>query len=102
MLRVESKRLPETMLALPLAIRTTIVSPMARPNPSTTAAKTPGMAAGRTIFQAACHLEDPSARAAWVKERGTLVRASSAMEKTTGMTASASAMPATKALRRDW
>ena len=54
------------MLALPLAMSTTIVSPIARPKPSTTAAKTPGAAAGSTICQAACHLEAPKASAACV------------------------------------
>ena len=99
--RVESKRLADTMLALPLAISTTIVSPMARPKPSTTAANTPGAAAGSTICHAACHFEAPRASAPCVYTRGTLVSASSAIENTTGITANPSAMPETKAFNRD-
>ena len=101
MVRAESKMLPDMMLALPLAMSTIMVSPMARPKPSTMAAKTPGSAAGRTTCQAACQREAPRARAAWVKLRGTLVRASSAMENTTGMMAKPRAIPATKAFNRD-
>ncbi len=41
------------MLALPLAISTIIVSPIARPKPRATAANTPGNAAGSTTCQAA-------------------------------------------------
>ena len=63
-LRVESKMSHETTLALPLAMSTTIVSPMQRPNPSTIAAKTPGAAAGNTTCHAVCHFDAPKARAA--------------------------------------
>ena len=59
--RVESRRLAETMLALPLAMSTTIVSPIARPKPRATAANTPGIAAGKTTCQAAFHFDAPKA-----------------------------------------
>ena len=71
-----------------------------RPNPSTVAANTPGNAAGTTICHAVCHFEAPSASAACVYDCGTLVNASSAIEKTIGMTANPSAIPATNALSR--
>src|SRR3989442_819461 len=58
--RHESKIEPDMMLALPDAINTIIVSPIARPNPSTHAANTPGSAAGRTICQATCQRAAPS------------------------------------------
>ena len=65
MLRAESKILHDITLA-EQTISTIIVSPMARPNPSTTAAKTPGNAAGITICHAVCQREAPSANAACV------------------------------------
>jgi hypothetical protein len=49
------------MAALPEAIRTIIVSPMARPKPSTHPARMPGAAAGRTTFQAVSQGVAPSA-----------------------------------------
>jgi len=59
--RQESKIDPETIEALPLAISTIIVSPIARPKPRTHAANTPGSAAGSTTCQATCVGEAPSA-----------------------------------------
>ncbi len=49
------------MAALPEAISTIMVSPMARPKPSTTAASTPGAAAGRTTRKAVSQRVAPSA-----------------------------------------
>ena len=46
--RVETPIDPETSAALPEASTTIIVSPMARPKPSTIEAKMPGIAAGST------------------------------------------------------
>src|ERR1051326_5778803 len=88
----------ETMEALPEAMSTIIVSPMARPNPSTQAANTPGNAAGNTICHATCQGAAPSANAACPYALGTLVSASSEMVKMMGITVSPSAMPATNAL----
>ena len=51
----------DVIAALPEAISTIIVSPMARPNPSTTAARTPGAAAGSTTRQAVSQRVAPSA-----------------------------------------
>ena len=91
----------DMMLAFPDAISTIIVSPMARPNPSTQAANTPGSAAGNTICHATCHGAAPSASAAWPYPRGTVVSASSEMVNTTGITVNPKAIPATKAFSRD-
>src|SRR6266496_571535 len=60
MLRADSKIFHDITLA-EQTMSTIMVSPMARPKPSTVAAKTPGSAAGRTTCQAACHLDDPDA-----------------------------------------
>ena len=65
MLRAESKMLQDITLA-EQTMSTIIVSPMARPKPSTTAANTPGNAAGSTICQAVCQRDAPSASAACV------------------------------------
>ena len=59
--RTESPRLQEVMAALPEAMSTIIVSPMARPKPSTTAASTPGAAAGSTTRNAVSQRVAPSA-----------------------------------------
>ena len=54
----------DTIAAFPDAISTIIVSPMARPNPSTIPAAMPGKAAGSTIVNDTCQGLAPSAAAA--------------------------------------
>ena len=54
----------ETMAALPDARTTIIVSPTARPKPSTIAAAMPGAAAGSTTRSVVCDGVEPSASAA--------------------------------------
>ncbi len=98
--RQESKMDRDMIEALPLAISTIIVSPIARPNPSTQAANTPGNAAGNTTCHATCHGAAPRARAACENGRGTLVNASSEMVKITGITVRPRANPATQAFSR--
>ena len=58
---------PSRIAALPVTIRTIIVSPKARPNPRTTAANTPGVAAGSVTNRAVSHFVAPSARLASVR-----------------------------------
>lgn len=59
--RTESPRLQEVMAALPEAISTIMVSPMDRPKPRTTPARTPGAAAGRITRNAVSQRVAPSA-----------------------------------------
>src|SRR5580658_9803247 len=86
--------------ALPDAMTTIIVSPMARPNPSTVAAAIPGAAAGKTTRRTVCDGVDPIASAASRYERGTARSASSDTEKTIGTMANDKPKPATSALSR--
>ena len=46
---------------LPVAMRTIMVSPTARPNPIMMAEKMPGLALGRTTLSAVCHRVAPNA-----------------------------------------
>ena len=59
--RIESVGEKERMGALPEAISTIIVSPIARPKPRTLAARTPGIAAGSTTRAAVCQEDAPMA-----------------------------------------
>ncbi len=61
MVRAESAKLPETMAALPEAMRTIIVSPMARPSPRATPAAMPGLAAGSSTRRMVCQRAAPRA-----------------------------------------
>ena len=60
------RRLAQDITLAEQTINTIIVSPIARPNPKTTAANTPGSAAGITICHAVCQRDAPSASAACV------------------------------------
>lgn len=64
--------------ALPVTMSTAIVSPMARPIPSTTPDVIPEIEDGITTLYMVCHCVDPSARLASRMERGQLLIASSA------------------------
>src|SRR4051794_30864725 len=93
--RTGSVTLHEVIAALPEAMSTIIVSPMARPKPSTHAAKIPGVAAGKTTLHAVSQGVAPRANEASRYERGTAASASSDTVKITGMIVSASPRPAT-------
>ena len=90
----------QAMLAFPDAIKTIIVSPIARPNPRIILAAIPGSAVGRTTVIDTCHGLAPRASDASRSDCGTDVMASSAMVKMMGITASPRAIPALKALSR--
>ena len=64
--------------ALPVTMSTAIVSPMARPIPSTTPDVIPEIEDGITTLYMVCYCVDPSARLASRMERGQLLIASSA------------------------
>ena len=100
----ESARKPLKMLqsmtgVLPVAIRTIIVSPTARPKPIMTAEKMPGLAVGRTIRIAVCQRVAPRASEPARRCSGTFASESSAIVKMIGMTAKPIAMPTTRELR---
>ena len=84
---------------LPVAISTIIVSPTARPKPTMTAEKMPGLAVGSTTRIAVCQRLAPSASEPAVRFDGTLEKASSAIVKMIGMTAKPIARPTTRLLR---
>ena len=84
---------------LPVAISTIIVSPTARPNPTITAEKMPGLAVGRTTRVAVCQRLAPRASEAAVRCWGTLEKASSEIVKMIGITAKPMARPTTTLLR---
>ncbi len=98
--RVETPIDPETSAAFPEARTTIIVSPIARPNPRTSEAKIPGIAAGRTTREIIWKRSEPSASAAVLYDVGTARSASSETVKMSGQTASERPMPATSALSR--
>ncbi len=83
---------------LPVAIRTIIVSPTARPKPTIRAEKIPAEAVGRMTRVAVCHGEAPRASEAAFRCCGTLERASSEIVKMIGMTAN----PIAKAMTREF
>ncbi len=83
----------------PVAMRTIMVSPTARPKPTITAEKMPGLAVGRTTRVAVCQRLAPSASDAAVRCCGTLEKASSEIVKMIGMTANPMARPTTTLLR---
>ena len=64
--------------AFPVTMSTAIVSPMARPIPSMTAALIPETAPGTITLLMVCHRVAPSARLPSLNSRGTELRASSA------------------------
>ena len=78
---------------------TIMVSPMARPRPTMTAEKMPGLAVGSTTRQAVCQGLAPQARLAEERDLGTADRASSLMVKMMGITAKPMAKPTTRLLR---
>src|SRR2546423_1318781 len=92
--RIEEVGESESTAAFPDAIRTIIVSPIARPKPSTHAASKPGDDAGSTTRHAVCHVEAPIAIEPSRKVCGTEANASSAIVYTIGITARLSPMPA--------
>ena len=65
--------------AFPVTIRTTIVSPIALPTPSITAAEIPEIAAGIMTLYMVCHLVAPSASEPCFRVLGTELIASSDM-----------------------
>ena len=93
------KGLKSVIGVLPVAMTTIIVSPTARPNPIITALNSPALATGRTTVRTTCQRVAPSAMAAAFREGGTLLRASSAMVKITGITAKPIMKPTTRQLR---
>jgi hypothetical protein len=84
---------------LPVAIKTIMVSPTARPNPIMIAENMPGLAVNSTTLIMVCQGVAPKAREPTVKCFGTLKMASSAIEKIVGITANPIATPTTRALR---
>src|SRR6266487_150327 len=97
---MESLADQERTAAFPDAIRTIIVSPMARPNPSTQAASTPGDAPGSTTRQAVCQREAPMATDPSRNLCGTDENASSETVYTIGITARLRPIPAVVAFSR--
>ena len=83
--------------AFPVTISTVIVSPMARPMPSITAARTPDLAAGSCTRHTVCHGVAPMARLALLYSFGTEARASSAMLTMVGNAMNASMMAPVRA-----
>ena len=83
----------------PVAIKTIIVSPTARPKPIIMAEKIPGLAVNKTTRIMVCQGVAPNANEPTVKCFGTLKIASSAIEKIVGTTANPIAIPTTNALR---
>ena len=77
----------------PVAIKTIIVSPTARPKPIIIAENIPGLAEARTTLTAVCHNVAPSAREPDIKCLGTLDKASSEIVKIMGITANPIAKP---------
>ena len=97
----ESARNPLKMLqsmtgVLPVAMRTIIVSPTARPNPIMIAEKIPGLAVGSTIRTAVCQRVAPTASEPARRCPGTFASESSAIVKMIGITANPIAIPTTK------
>ncbi len=86
---------------LPASISTTIVSPMARPRPSMTAAKMPLDAAGTTTLYVVCQWVLPSASEPCRIAAGTLCSASSEIEMIVGSVMMPTTMPAVSAVRPD-
>ncbi len=84
---------------LPASMRTTIVSPMARPKPSITAAKMPLAAAGSTMRYVVCQRELPSAREPWRISSGTACSASSEIETIVGRQRIPTTRPAVNPVR---
>ena len=84
---------------LPVAISTIIVSPTARPKPTMTAEKMPGLAVGSTTRVTVCQRFAPRASEPATRFGGTFEKASSEMAKMIGITAKPMAMPTTTALR---
>lgn len=80
---------------LPVAMRTIIVSPTARPNPIITAEKIPAAAVGRTTRIAVCHLVAPRAKEPEIRCFGTFDKESSEIVKIMGITANPIAKPTT-------
>ncbi|KAF5037333.1 hypothetical protein DSECCO2_565740 [anaerobic digester metagenome] len=70
--------------ALPVTIRTAMVSPMARPMPRMIAAVIPENAAGTTTCRIVCHRVAPRASDPSRNSRGTLLIASSETEMIVG------------------
>ena len=64
---------------LPVAMRTIMVSPTARPKPIMMAENTPGLAVGSTTRRAVCQRVAPSANEPEIRCWGTLEKASSQM-----------------------
>ena len=79
--------------AWPVAISTAIVSPIARPTPSSTAASSPFLAAGNNTRYTISQRLAPSASAASRYESGTALSASSPTDTITGTLISARMMP---------
>ena len=84
---------------LPVAIRTIMVSPTARPSPIMIAEKMPGLPVGSTIRSAVCQRVAPRASDPARRWPGTFASESSAMVKMIGMTAKPMATPTTRELR---
>src|SRR5674476_1200850 len=77
--RTESRNPWGKARALPVAMSTVMVSPMARPMPSMQAAMIPDMAAGSLTLKRVCQWEAPRAREASLYARGTALSESSEM-----------------------
>ena len=84
MVRVETPIEPETSAALPDASTTIIVSPIARPKPSTSEAEIPGHRGGKDHPRDHLEASEPSASAAVRYESGTARSASSETVKMSG------------------
>jgi hypothetical protein len=93
------KRLQSIMGVFPVAMRTIMVSPMARPKPIINAEKIPGLAEISTSLTKVCQRVAPSARDPAIKCRGTLDSASSEILKIMGTMAKPIANPTTRAFR---
>src|SRR5262245_36194787 len=90
---------PSITGVFPVAIRTIMVSPTARPKPIMIAEKIPGLAVGRTTRSAVCQRVAPRASEPARRCWGTLASESSAIVKMIGITANPMATPTTSELR---
>src|SRR5690606_718939 len=85
--RMPLKMLQSMIGVFPVAIKTIMVSPTARPRPIIAAAKIPGLAEGTMMRQTVCQRLAPRANDEDASSFGTLDKLSSEMEKIIGMTA---------------
>ena len=84
---------------LPLAMRITTVSPIAREAPSTSAATTPDRAAGKTTRTTTCHFAAPRPKAPSRSDCGTADSASSLTDAIVGSTRMPRMMPPDRPLK---